>query len=492
MRKYIGLLILAAGTFALQGCGDFLEEQSQSEIIPQTASDFSELLIGSGYPDNYTPDFSFVEYLDDDCEGYLDKTGYDENWNIIEGFAGESESITPLPYYSWQPYMMDQNGYGTRINTSASATSYAGFYEKIMGCNAVLDEIDNARGTQEDRDRVKAEALAIRAMFYFQLVNLYGEPYNYNKEALGVPLKLNANLSKDGIARSTVAEVYENVIVPDLQEAAKLMDPLEIVYQNYRINQPCIHILLSRVYLFMERYQDCIDEANKALESGIRLMNLTTELGNAYQEYQYNPFTYSNPEILWIFGTGTRVGNTNYWSGHASGLRALFDQTNDMRWYQYGLTLYYDNAVIYKPYGSSGLSQNIRTAEAYLNKMEAEALLGKTADANNDLNTFCRNRIVSYADVNLSGDELLTTIRNERRKEFCFEGFRWFDLRRQGMPEITHVYKAEKGGPKLVYTLQHNDPMYTLPFPSVLFEKNVELQQNECRNVAERQAEIAE
>ena len=48
-------------------CGDFLEEESQSEVIPKSASDFSELLIGSGYPDNYGPDFSWVEFLDDDC-----------------------------------------------------------------------------------------------------------------------------------------------------------------------------------------------------------------------------------------------------------------------------------------------------------------------------------------------------------------------------------------------------------------------------------------
>ena len=124
--------------------------------------------------------------------------------------------------------------------------------------------------------------------------------------------------------------------------------------------------------------------------------------------------------------------------------------------------------------------------------MEAEALWGKTEEANDDLNTFCRHRIVGYEDVTLTGDDLLTAIRNERRKEFCFEGFRWFDLRRQGMPEITYVYRAEKGGPKLVYTLHRNDPMYTLPFPSVLFEKNIELQQNECRNGSERQAENAE
>ena len=55
------------------------------------------------------------------------------------------------------------------------------------------------------------------------------------------------------------------------------------------------------------------------------------------------------------------------------------------------------------------------------------------------------------------------------------------------MPEITHIYKAEQGGQEFVYTLQHNDPMYTLPLPSCLLEQNRALVQNECRNGAQRQ-----
>lgn len=491
MKKYIWLLPLAALMFG--SCGDFLEEESQSEVIPKSASDFSELLIGSGYPDNFGPDFSWVEYLDDDCEAYLDLTGYDENWNPIDGFSGSSQAITPLPFYSWQPYMMDQDGYGTRINTVASSTTYAQFYKKIMGCNAVLDNIDEAVGTQETRDRVKAEALAVRAMLYFQLVNLYGEPYNYNKNALGVPLKLDANLSTDGIARSTVAEAYENVILPDLKKAAELMDPLEIIYKNYRVNQPSIHILLSRVYLFMERYKEATDEAGKALAMGIRLMNLPTELAGAMEgNWNYNPLDYNNPEVLWLFGTGTRAGSTCYWTGHASEFRALWDSNNDLRWTSYGLALQYSSDVIKKPYGTSGLSQNIRTAEAWLNKAEAEALLGNASEANKALETLRKSRIKGYEHTTLSGDQLLKEIRNERRKEFCFEGFRWFDLRRYGMPEIKHIYRAEAGGPKLVYTLKEKDPMYTLPIPQSVFEKNTELQQNDCRNTSERVAVNAE
>ncbi|MFR5657441.1 MAG: hypothetical protein ACLUDU_05305 [Butyricimonas faecihominis] len=46
----------------------------------------------------------------------------------------------------------------------------------------MLDGIDEATGDQKTRDRIKAEALGMRGFYYFFLVNLYGEPYNYNKE----------------------------------------------------------------------------------------------------------------------------------------------------------------------------------------------------------------------------------------------------------------------------------------------------------------------
>ncbi len=494
--------ILAAMPLLLGSCGDFLEEESQSEVIPKTTEDYSELLIGNGYPDQYYPSFSFTAMMDDDCEGQVNAEAavYDNNrtyLGIQNIFAEESQAVTPMPYYTWQPYEEDLDGYGSEINTVASTTAYGQYYKKIMGCNAVLDGIDDAIGTQEMRNRVKAEALGVRALLYFQLVNIFGEPYNYNPDAPGVPLKLNANLSKDGIPRSSVREVY-NQIVADLTEAVALMDPLEIHTSNYRINQPALHILLSRVYLFMERYQDCIDECDKALDMGIRLANLTVELNSTYSSSSSNPFTYSNPEVLWNFGPSTKCGYStcykdgactaflNLWAQYVNSGMTTGDADYDMRWDQYNLQAYSSTSKLI--YVSTGyLCQSIRTAEAYMNKMEAEALLGQDADALKDLNTFCATRYANYTQRSLSGDGLLDNIRLERRKEFCFQGFRWFDLRRQGMPEITHVYRLQKAGPNVYYTLRHNDPLYTVPLPSSAFEHNNQLQQSECRYEAERQ-----
>ena len=74
MKNKIFILGAILGLFMLGSCSDFLKEESQSEVIPKTASDFSELLLGTGYPDESTPSFSFLSLMDDDCAHFLTYT----------------------------------------------------------------------------------------------------------------------------------------------------------------------------------------------------------------------------------------------------------------------------------------------------------------------------------------------------------------------------------------------------------------------------------
>lgn len=80
-------------------------------------------------------------------------------------------------------------------------------------------------------------------------------------------------------------------------------------------------------------------------------------------------------------------------------------------------------------------------------------------------------------DATLSGDALLERIREERRSELCFEGHRWFDLRRYGMPQFSRDWKKKKAVVKR-YTLNQNDPSYTMPIAPSILEKNPYLEQN--------------
>ena len=129
----------------------------------------------------------------------------------------------------------------------------------------------------------------------------------------------------------------------------------------------------------------------------------------------------------------------------------------------------------------------IRASEALLNRAEAYAQLRQTTEAFNDVERLRVNRIRNYVspDENEISD-MLEYARAERRREFCFEGFRWFDLRRYGMPRIVHSFQMT--GAKLYYILNEKDPMYTLPLPSTVLELNPSLTQNESAYIAPRSA----
>lgn len=69
-------------------------------------------------------------------------------------------------------------------------------------------------------------------------------------------------------------------------------------------------------------------------------------------------------------------------------------------------------------------------------------------------------------------------VRNERRREMCFEQLRWFDLRRWDRPAIVHTYTPDLADPSGVeyYVLEKDDPAYTLPVPRTVFEQDSDLE----------------
>jgi hypothetical protein len=139
----------------------------------------------------------------------------------------------------------------------------------------------------------------------------------------------------------------------------------------------------------------------------------------------------------------------------------------------------------------------MRNAEAYLNKAEAAAMLGLPADANSAINTLRQARIdpATFSPVNYSGAQLVNFIRDERRRELCFEGHRWFDLKRYAVNKaypftitIVHTYSdINYGTPPFVkanLVLQPGDPDYLIPIPNaaIIFNQGTLKQNPERQN----------
>ena len=445
--SFVGLLVTGA-------CSDFLEEKSQDEVIPSTATDYSEILLAYSNPGGY----NMLSVLDDDIE--INDLQYNDNENsIVKQHGG---------VFTWQPDMWEwENGI---------KDSYESTYTQIMGVNAVLDGVDDVEGSVEEKEVVKAQALGLRAYYYFMLVNLYGEPYNYNKKALGVPLKLTSALLENGITRNTVEEVYTRIVM-DLEQASALFGKYSKRRGDFRINGTATDILLSRVYLYMEEWDRAIEAANRAIKRAEGLTDYTTvEAGN-----QFYMTTYELSEVEWLFD----MSITNFPFVPSGDLLSKYTNGDKRE------TLWFNaNGSISKRAQKSGWGPNrtIRISEAYLNR--AEAYIRKYIETHNeedaylalnDLNELRRNRLsAGYVDMTMAdftnADELLEFCLRERRRELCYEGnHRWFDLRRLGMPEITHIFLDNDNGHETKYVLQKNDSRYVLPIPGEVLRRNPNL-----------------
>ena len=509
MKTY-KIFILLISLF-LFGCGDFLEPKSKSEFVPKDANSLNELLLGEAYYKNNVDGIGFfLGLLDDDVDGApyqeyaIDQDRDARMWLAVFGWNSDMYKV------------IEDNGL-------RNADIYFKFYELILGANAIMDYSDDIANIDHNLDNVVAQALTLRAYYYLQLVNWFGVPYNEDKEALGVPLKLNSGKEEKPIERHTVAEVY-NQIVEDLTEAIRLYELLEPERQwkpNYRTSLPLAQLLLSRTYLYMEEWEKAAAYAEKVMmNSNFKLLDLNSVESTKWYSPEQNSYveipTYldyhnyaNNPESIWLYGNivdytkwlfnnkvNTNEEQHSFFMASES-LMNSFD-TTDLRANRYITRSWYeiDGELMPQAFGKMNVGEDtnyfapkktintfarsMRLSEAYLNYCEAQVKLGKTAEATKALNAlrkcrFSAKDFVEYTAENTA--EMLQFVKDERRRELCFEDHRWFDLRRWGMPEIKHRWYTEEHTVN-EYTLQKKDLGYVLPLPTQATEANPNLKQN--------------
>ncbi len=214
-------------------------------------------------------------------KGPVDSDGWAAVLHRIVEYAGDNVSLsgatTDQLYYFYNYKNIKNNG---RSNSFWNLS-----YKAIVGANKVIELVDE--GVSAENDQLIGENYYLRALIYFQIVNVYGRQYAQDPNALGVPLKLTSDIT-DLPDRNTVGEVYEQV-VKDLKKAESLMS---IDKGPAFASKPAAQALLSRVYLYMEENQLAIDYANKVIESGKYSLVPTTQFGDYIKmEPKNNPET---------------------------------------------------------------------------------------------------------------------------------------------------------------------------------------------------------
>lgn len=520
-KIYLGALVLF-----LSSCSNFLEESSQNEVRPSTVNDLIEIAAYEAYCTNTFLE-GCIQYMTDDMES----AG-------LQGNTTAAVSTTMNKYAS--PFMWSENMYEDLFNAMSSNSKFINHWENlyslIKGCNVVLDYAYNVSGEEEKRENMRGQMLVLRGFYYFWLVNLYGYPYNYGNPAdhPGVPLKINMDLNDELPTRNSVAEVYEQIL-KDIKEGERLLEKYPRPDLTlYRLTHVAAKALLARVYLYMEDYENSLAYVEKVLNHQKTLLNFTKSDASGIYTLSSgaNVFNISNsPELIWAYSNGenymvyySRPSSTNantYPWRISQELRDLYQDAHclpynypvqgeymgDLRFRRYfsivgtgtrrsipgsnGVVAYYYDYYCFV-HGAKNLREakhGLRVAEIYLIRAEINAIQFKETGADAcrvqalaDLNYLRENRFDTrnraYVNVNITdADELIQFVRDERRRELCFEdGHRWFDLRRYGMPRLVHMFGPET--PDTEYVLEEESPHYVLPIPQVVLERNPKLMQN--------------
>lgn len=375
------------------------------------------------------------------------------------------------------------------LNSSNSQvyTFWQQCYRSLFNVNIVLDKIDAVDIDAAYKDRVKGEMRFLRALYYFNMVQMWGD----------IPLVTKALTAEESysVLRSPQAEVYRQ-IVEDLNFAISALPAASAVVRAGHASKGAAQSLLGKVHLTQGDKSAAAQVLNEVVSSG---------------QYSLLP-EYSSLWVVTNKNTAESIFEIQF-KGGAAGV-PLSDYYNEYSPYEnFSFTLYAGgmNQItddLYNEFEPGDERRDISIAPGYTNKtgsfiaikyprkwtdVNAPIINSREASSNNFM-------VIRYADVLLmlaeaSGDAtylnqvraragvplfgsagypaatyptLELAVEHERRVELAIEFHRGFDLRRtnRAVPVL-----SAKGKPVTAEKL-------LLPVPEIVRQQNSAITQN--------------
>ncbi len=343
-------------------------------------------------------------------------------------------------------------------------------YNVIRRANSLLAAIEEGKiedASEAQLAQLKAEALVIRALVHFDLVRLYGNPYTMdNGASLGIPIVITPLLISDFPSRSTVAEVYTQVL-KDLNDAITsggLSDKTNYGYVNLWFAKG----LTARVNLYkgdnptaLSFAEDVIENSPYQLWTNEEYVDGWIKSDKGRKEMLFELVNFSNDD--WTDREG--VAYLLHEDGYAdyivteSFMNLLNSDPNDVR---NGILLAPSiDADLIKKYGDNTLFVNkfpadasgdmrlndspiMRLSEVYLIAAEAAAKVPNATKAAKYLNAIVLRANPDATPVG-EAEATVERITIEKRKELVGEGHRFFDAMRNNETVVRYTDVNNRG-----------------------------------------------
>ncbi|WP_430908342.1 RagB/SusD family nutrient uptake outer membrane protein [Maribacter sp. 2-571] len=320
---------------------------------------------------------------------------------------------------------MDQNA--VPITNGWIRSCWPDIYVVISSANLLITGVDAIEDENLDKTAILAEAHAIRALAYFDLLRIFGEFYDESSQ-FGLPLFLEPIPNNDfnqipDLTRSTVAQTYDQILA-DLDTAIQLSDGNA---DPERMNFFASLSLRARVNLYRKNYAAAFADADRVITEGGYI--LEEDLNDVYDTT--DPSGESIFEV--VFGNQDQSSYNSFTirrdEYNVDATLLEFFEEGDARSALFTVARGRDRTAKYPDNTNANNAKVFRLPELYLIRSEAAVFANNDPDAGTaDLNIL-RTRagladLGTFADTEAYLDALLY----ERRAELNFEGHRFFDL----------------------------------------------------------------
>lgn len=183
-------------------------------------------------------------------------------------------------------------------------------YKILLSANAMIDAIPE--GQDKVSDHILGENYFIRAIVHLHLMQIYSTPYSHGLDKPGIVLRSSTDNSVT--ERATVGECYA-LIESDLVKASALMKGGQKRGNNGYASYEAAMGLLSRVYLYEEKFKECIETVDTVLGGADPASKLESDYEHMFQ------FSKTSPEVLWCVAM---VPSATDWTDQKGSMGSMF------------------------------------------------------------------------------------------------------------------------------------------------------------------------